>query len=41
LAPNALGRRQRLRDSLTRFARWLKADSIWEMEVAALLSHIG
>jgi response regulator RpfG family c-di-GMP phosphodiesterase len=41
VAPDALGRGQRLRDSITRFASWLKVEALWEMEVAALLSPIG
>src|SRR2546423_4490676 len=41
VAPDALGRGQRLRDSATRFAQWLKIESLWEMEIAALLSPIG
>ncbi|MBI2813646.1 MAG: response regulator [Opitutae bacterium] len=41
VAPDALGRGQRLRDSITRFARWLKVEPLWELEIAALLSPIG
>lgn len=41
VAPEALGRGERLRDSIGRFARFIKADPVWELEVAALLSSIG
>lgn len=41
VAPDALGRGQRLRDSIARFARFVEAEPAWELEVAALLSPIG
>lgn len=41
VAPEALGRGQRLRDSMTRFARHLKMTDLWELELGALLSSIG
>ncbi len=41
VAPEALGRGQRLRDSMRQFARWLKIGPLWELEIAALLSPIG
>lgn len=40
-APDALGRGQRLRDSMRGFARFMAATPLWELEVAALLSSIG
>jgi len=40
-APDALGRGQRLRDCVAKLARHLKAEPIWELELAALLSGIG
>ncbi|PTX96528.1 HD domain-containing phosphohydrolase [Opitutus sp. ER46] len=40
-APEALGRGQRLRDSMRRFAAAVDASPLWEFEVAALLSSIG
>src|ERR1035437_6965190 len=41
VAPEALGRGQRLRESMRVFARFINATPIWELEVAALLSSIG
>jgi len=41
VAPSALGRGQRLRDSMARFARHLDVPSRWELELGALLSSIG
>jgi len=40
-APDALGRGQRLRDCVAKLACQLKAESIWELELGALLSGIG
>jgi response regulator RpfG family c-di-GMP phosphodiesterase len=41
VAPEALGRGQRLRESMSRFARHLGVASSWELELGALLSQIG
>jgi response regulator RpfG family c-di-GMP phosphodiesterase len=41
VAPEALGRGQRLRDSAQRFARFLGLERTWEIELGALLSPIG
>lgn len=41
VAPDALGRGQRLRESMRQFARSIGATPAWELEVAALLSPIG
>lgn len=41
VAPDALGRGQRLRESMRQFARAIAASPAWELEVAALLSPIG
>ena len=41
VAPTALGRGQRLRDSMRQFAKFINATPVWELEVAALLSGIG
>lgn len=41
VAPDALGRGQRLRDSIGPLARAIKAEPIWELELGALLSSIG
>ncbi len=41
VAPEALGRGQRLRESMRVFARFINATPLWELEVAALLSSIG
>jgi response regulator RpfG family c-di-GMP phosphodiesterase len=41
VAPEALGRGQRLRESMRVFARFITATPLWELEVAALLSSIG
>lgn len=41
VSPEALGRGQRLRRSMTRFARHVGASPEWEFEVSALLSSIG
>ncbi len=41
VAPDALGRGQRLRESMRSFAQYVGADSVWALEIAALLSPIG
>lgn len=41
VAPFALGRGQRLRDSLIPFLKVIKLKGIWQFEVAALLSSLG
>lgn len=41
VAPDALGRGQKLRQAMRKFAEHIHADPIWELEVAALLSPIG
>jgi response regulator RpfG family c-di-GMP phosphodiesterase len=41
VAPEALGRGQRLRDCMRKFAADLEAEAHWELEIAALLSPIG
>lgn len=41
VAPDALGRGQRLRESMRLFAHSIGATPTWELEVAALLSPIG
>jgi response regulator RpfG family c-di-GMP phosphodiesterase len=41
VAPEALGRGQRLRESMRVFSRYISATPAWELEVAALLSSIG
>ena len=41
VAPDALGRGQRLRESMRVFARAADVTSMWEMEVGALLASIG
>lgn len=41
VAPEALGRGQRLRESMRQFARFINATPVWELEVGALLSSIG
>lgn len=41
VAPNALGRGQRLQDCMHRFAEFCRAQPVWELEVGALLSSIG
>lgn len=41
VAPEALGRGQRLRESIRQFAKFINAGPLWELEVAALLSSIG
>ena len=41
VAPDLLGRSQRLRDSIGTFAKHLGLDPVWEYEVAAALSLIG
>lgn len=41
VAPDALGRGQRLRDSMQRFATFTNATPRWELEIAALLCGIG
>jgi response regulator RpfG family c-di-GMP phosphodiesterase len=41
VAPDALGRGQRLRLSISRFVRHRKLEAAWECEIAALLSAIG
>jgi response regulator RpfG family c-di-GMP phosphodiesterase len=39
--PKSFGHTQVLRDNMRRLADYLKIDRAWELEVAALLSHIG
>jgi response regulator RpfG family c-di-GMP phosphodiesterase len=41
VARDALGRGQRLRDAMGRFAEYLGAPSRWELELGALLSSVG
>jgi len=41
VAPDALGRGQRLRESMRRFAQFVGAAPLWEFEISALLSPIG
>jgi response regulator RpfG family c-di-GMP phosphodiesterase len=41
VAPEALGRGQRLRDSAHKFAQFLGLKTIWNIELGALLSPIG
>jgi len=41
VAPEALGRGQRLRDSMRQFAKFINATPSWELEVAALLCSVG
>ena len=41
VAPEALGRGQRLRESMRTFGEFINASPLWELEVAALLSSIG
>jgi response regulator RpfG family c-di-GMP phosphodiesterase len=41
VAPDALGRGQRLRDSMRRLAEEAGAKPLWELEIAALLSNVG
>lgn len=41
VAPDALGRGQRLRLAISEFVRRRRIDSAWECEIAALLSAIG
>jgi response regulator RpfG family c-di-GMP phosphodiesterase len=41
VAPEALGRGQRLRDSMRLFARLTGAERAWELELGALLSNVG
>ncbi len=41
VAPDVLGRSQRLRDSIGTFAKHLGLDPVWEYEVAASLALIG
>ncbi len=41
VAPEALGRGQRLRESMQPFAKWQGAGPLWELEIASLLSPIG
>ena len=40
-APDALGRGQRLRNSMTCLGRQIRAEPLWELELGALLSGIG
>ncbi len=40
-APDALGRGQRLRNSMTCLGRHIHAEPLWELELGALLSGIG
>lgn len=39
--PASFGRGQKLRDSVRVFGRYLNLSSTWEIEVAAMLSHLG
>lgn len=41
ISPHALGRGQRLRDSMTRLARFAGVGPLWELDLAALLVNIG
>lgn len=41
VAPDALGRGQRLRESMRVFAQFIGAEQVWALEIAALLSPIG
>jgi response regulator RpfG family c-di-GMP phosphodiesterase len=41
VAPEALGRGQQLRESIGPLARFVGAEPLWEIELAALLSNIG
>lgn len=41
ISPHALGRGQRLRDSMVRFSRFIGAGPVWEFDLAALLVNIG
>jgi response regulator RpfG family c-di-GMP phosphodiesterase len=41
ISPHALGRGQRLRDSMKHFARFVGAGPLWELDLAALLVNIG
>ncbi|MBI2511445.1 MAG: response regulator [Opitutae bacterium] len=41
ISPHALGRGQRLRDSMARFARFVGTGPLWELDLAALLVNIG
>ncbi|HEX2101213.1 MAG TPA: HD domain-containing phosphohydrolase, partial [Candidatus Synoicihabitans sp.] len=41
VAPEALGRGQRLRDSIRQFGQLIGAGSYWELELGALLSNLG
>ncbi len=41
VAPDALGRGQRLRESMNTFARHLGAGPAWEFDLTALLSNLG
>lgn len=41
VAPDALGRGQKLRESMRPFARFVGAEPVWELEIAALLSPLG
>jgi len=41
VSPDALGRGQRMRDSMRHMAKWLGKQSAWELETAALLSSVG
>lgn len=39
--PSSFGRGQKLRESVRIFGRFLNLNSTWEIEVAAMLSHLG
>jgi len=41
VAPDALGRGERLRESMRKFAKFIGATPVWELEIASLLSSIG
>jgi response regulator RpfG family c-di-GMP phosphodiesterase len=41
VAPNSLGRGQRLQECMRKFALFFHATPVWELEIAALLSSIG
>lgn len=41
VAPNSLGRGQRLQECMRKFAQFFHATPLWELEIAALLSSIG
>jgi len=41
VSPESLGRGQRLRESMIKFAQFLNLKNVWEIELGALLSPIG